>query len=208
MTASRRSVMTLYSAPGDLRGHRVRMVVAEKGIDAEVIELEPGSAARELADLNPYGETPTLVDRDLVLYDSKVVSEYLDERFPHPPLMPVDPVSRAKARLVLSRIERDWYWPMQALEDGAGDNAADLRRQLGESLAASDEVFGTGTTFFLSDELSMMDCMLAPLLWRLPYYGVAVPESASQVQAYAERLFARSTFQASLSELEQAMRRT
>jgi len=203
---SRRSVMTLYSAPESVYSHRVRLVLAEKGITAEIVEADVDGAAQDLADLNPYGEAPTLVDRDLVIYDSKVICEYLDERFPHPPLMPVDPVSRAKARLVVSRIERDWYALLEQVAASTGKSAAASRKQLTESLTASDEVFGSGTPFFLSEELSMMDCALGPLLWRLPHYGVELPDSAEHVHEYAERLFAREGFQKSLSDVERAMR--
>lgn len=206
-TVSRRGVMSLYSGPACAYSHRVRLVLAEKGISVEIIDVEPGEAPPEdLADLNPYGEAPTLVDRDLALYDARVVCEYLDERFPHPPLMPVDPVSRAKARLVISRIERDWYRLLDRLERGDARDTAGVRRELAEGLAASDEVFAAGTPFFLSDELTMMDCTLAPLLWRLPHYGVELPGEAEGVSAYAERLFARDGFRRSLSDVERAMR--
>lgn len=203
---SRRSVMTLYSSPESVHSHRVRFVLAEKGIAAEIIDAGDADAIQDLADINPYGEAPTLVDRDLVLYDARVICEYLDERFPHPPLMPVDPVSRAKARLVISRIDRDWYRLLEQLENGSGKAAGAARKALGESLAAGDEVFGAGTPFFLSDELSMMDIALGPLLWRLEHHGVELPESAGAVRDYAERLFDREGFQASLTDVERAMR--
>ncbi|WP_440996880.1 glutathione S-transferase N-terminal domain-containing protein [Arhodomonas sp. SL1] len=206
-TGSRRSVMTLFSGPTCVYSHRIRLVLAEKAISAEIVDVEPGGPIPEdLADLNPYGEAPTLVDRDLVLYDSRVIAEYLDERFPHPPLMPVDPVSRAKARLVISRIERDWVAPLYALEAATGRDEERSRKALAESLVASDEVFGSGMPFFLSEELSMMDCALAPLLWRLHHFGVAVPASAQHIHAYAQRLFEREAFQKSLSSAERAMR--
>jgi RNA polymerase-associated protein len=196
--------MRLYSRPDGVYSHRARLVLAEKGVAAGIVDAT--EAVRDLADLNPYGEAPTLVDRDLVLYDSRVIADYLDERFPHPPLMPVDPVDRAKARLVLSRIERDWYRLLDQLDEGAARDGETVRRHLGESLAASDEVFGSGTRFFLSDELTMMDCLLAPMLWRLPHYGVELPESARNVHAYAQRFFERPAFQNSLSDVERAMR--
>lgn len=207
MALSQRSSIGLYSDPSALDSHRVRLVLAEKGIAVEIVEVAPGGAPPEdLADLNPYAETPTLVDRDLALYDARVICEYLDERFPHPPLMPIDPVSRAKAKLVISRIDRDWCRLIQRLEDGEKKGVAKLKRDLGESLAASADVFATGTRFFLSDELTMMDCVLAPVLWRLPLYGVELPTEASAITEYADRLFQRETFQASLTESEQAMR--
>lgn len=204
---SRRSIMTLYSGPTNCDSHRVRFVLAEKGIAADVVSVDleeerPG----DLIDLNPYGEVPTLVDRDLILYDSKVISEYLDERFPHPPLMPVDPVSRAKARLVIYRIERDWCRLLMQLEAASGKIVGALRQELWESLVSSNEVFASGTAFFLSDELTMMDCALGPLMWRLPHYGVEIPASSEGIHDYQERLFALESFQKSLSEAERAMR--
>lgn len=204
---SRRSVMTLYSGPTNCDSHRVRFVLAEKGIAADIISVSPEEEHPEdLIDLNPYGEVPTLVDRDLILYDAKVISEYLDERFPHPPLMPVDPVSRAKARLVVYRIERDWCRLLAHLDAMDGKADAALRQELWQSLVSSNEVFASGTPFFLNDELTMMDCALGPLLWRLPHYGVDIPTSAEGIQDYQERLFALESFQKSLSEAERAMR--
>ncbi|MDN5849332.1 MAG: glutathione S-transferase N-terminal domain-containing protein, partial [Nitrococcus sp.] len=149
--------MTLYSGPSQCDSHRVRFVLAEKGIAADVIlvDLEEERSV-DLVDLNPYGEVPTLVDRDLILYDSKVISEYLDERFPHPPLMPVDPVARAKARLVVYRIERDWCRLLMQLDAADGETVSALRQELWQSLVASNEVFASGTPFFLSGELTMM----------------------------------------------------
>jgi RNA polymerase-associated protein len=195
--------MRLYSRPDGVYSHRVRLVLAEKGVSAEIIDAT--ECGQELADINPYAEAPTLVDRDLVLYDSRVVADYLDERFPHPPLMPVDPVDRAKSRLVLSRIERDWYRLLDRLDGASSEDRDRARREFGESLAASDEVFGAAT-FFLSDELTMMDCLLGPLLWRLPHYGVELPEQATQVRAYAQRIFDRAPFEHSLSDVERAIR--
>lgn len=196
--------MRLYSRPECVYCHRVRLVLAEKGVSAAI--LDAGEAGAELAALNPYAEAPTLVDRDLILYDSRVIADYLDERFPHPPLMPVDPVARAKARLVLSRIERDWYRLFDQLASDAGEDTARVRRYLGESLAASDEVFGAGNAFFLSDEITMMDCLLAPLLWRLPHLGVELPDQVRYVHEYAKVVFDRAPFESSLSDVERAMR--
>ncbi len=204
---SQRSTIGLYSDPLALDSHRVRLVLAEKGINVEVVEVDPeGVQPEDLADLNPYAETPTLVDRDLALYDARVICEYLDERFPHPPLMPIDPVSRAKAKLVISRIERDWYGLLAQLERQDKRRRTAVRRELAESLAASADVFGAGTAYFLSDEITMMDCVLAPLLWRLGHYGVELPSEAEAIADYAGRLFEREPFQASLTVTEQGMR--
>ncbi len=202
---SRRAVMTLFSGPTCPFSHRIRFVLAEKGITAEIQVVEEGAKPEDLLDLNPYGTVPTLVDRDLALYDTKVIVEYLDERFPHPPLMPVDPVSRAKARLVLYRVETDWYSLAQVLESGDEARAAEARKQLTDSLVASNEVFAS-QPHFLSEEFTVMDCTVAPLLWRLEHYGVHLPVEANAVSDYAERLFARESFQRSLSDAERAMR--
>ena len=206
MALSQRSTIGLYTDPASADSHRVRLVLAEKGINVEIVEVAPdGPQPEDLADLNPYAETPTLVDRDLALYDARVICEYLDERFPHPPLMPVDPVSRAKAKLVISRIERDWYQLLSHLERPDSRGKPAVRRELAEGLVASADVFDAGTPYFLSEELTMMDCALAPLLWRLGHYGVELPEAAAPIQAYAERLFDREPFRASLTLTEQAM---
>ncbi|KAB7623841.1 glutathione S-transferase N-terminal domain-containing protein [Alkalilimnicola sp. S0819] len=200
---SKRSIMTLYSGPTCPFSHRVRFVLAEKGIAVEIQSVEGDQQPEDLVDLNPYGSVPTLVDRDLALYDTKIICEYLDERFPHPPLMPVDPVSRAKARLVLYRIEADWYGPLARII--AGTKADQARKELRESLTAAADLFAA-QTWFLNEELSVMDCAVGPLLWRLPFYGVELPEQAKAVNAYAERLFALESFQNSLSEQERNMR--
>lgn len=202
---SRRAVMMLYSGPTSPYSHRVRFVLAEKGITADIVDVSGDSQPEDLLDLNPYGTVPTLVDRDLALYDTKVIVEYLDERFPHPPLMPVDPVSRAKARLVLFRIEKDWYRLLDQIEASEGAAADQARKELADSLTASGELFAA-QPFFLSEELSVMDCTVAPLLWRLPHYGVELPAQAEAVEEYAERIFARESFQKSLSDPERAMR--
>jgi len=202
--ANRRSVMTLYSSSTSCLCHRTRIVLAEKGIVYEVTYLDNQMLPEDLAEQNPYSSVPTLIDRDLVLFDARVISEYLDERFPHPPLMPVDPVSRAKTKIALFRMEKDWYSLVDIIESGNDAEAAHARKMLTESIAASDEVFGL-KTFFLSDEFSLMDTAIAPLLWRLNHYGIELPGQAKAVRAYAERVFERSCFQTSLSDVEKEM---
>src|ERR1051325_7101859 len=153
--SSRRSIMTLFSAPNDPWSHRTRIVLAEKGISIDIVSVEPGKFPEDLLDLNPYHSVPTLVDRDLVLYDSRVIVEYLDERFPHPPLMPVDPVTRAQFRLALYRIERDWYGLVQQIEqEGTGKEAGRLKKMLRDTILASTDLFKV-KPFFLSDEFSL-----------------------------------------------------
>lgn len=157
-------------------------------------------------DLNPYHTVPTLVDRDLTLYDSRVIIEYLDERFPHPPLMPVDPVTRAQFRLALFRIETDWYSIAEEAENSSdGKLGSKARKLLRESILQSTELFGA-RPYFLSEEFSLVDCTIAPLLWRLPVYGVDLGPDAEPIEAYMNRVFARRSFQQGLTELEQEMR--
>ena len=205
LVANRRSVMTLFSAPTEAQSHRTRIVLAEKDITVDVIDIDPDNKPEDLSDLNPYNTVPTLVDRDLVLYDPRVIMEYLDERFPHPPLMPVDPVSRARARLALYRIEQDWYDLLDEIESGDDKKAAKARKILRESLLTSVDVFNV-KPFFLSDEFSLVDCTIAPVLWRLPHYGIELPAQAKPILKYAERIFKRASFQESLSEAEREMR--
>jgi len=197
--------MALYSSSESLECHRVRFVLAEKGINVEIVDVDSDpSAAEDMAELNPYNETPTLVDRDLVLYDAGVINDYLDERYPHPPLMPVDPVSRAQLRLVHHRVLRDWYPLARDIEAATGKKAEKPRKQLKESIIAADELF-ENTDFVLSDELSLVDCSLAPLFWRLPAYGINLGKSAKSVQAYIQRLFGRESFKASLTAAEREL---
>ncbi|HKK14619.1 MAG TPA: stringent starvation protein SspA [Gammaproteobacteria bacterium] len=205
LIANRRSVMTLFSAASSPYSHQVRLVLAEKGITVDILDIDPDNKPEDLIDLNPYGTVPTLVDRELVLYESKVIMEYLDERFPHPPLMPVDPVSRAKARLTMFRIERDWYSLLGELESRSEKTQSKARKILRDSLTASAEVFAA-RPFFLSEEFSLVDCGLAPLLWRLPAYKVELPRQAKPVLDYAARMFERDSFKASLTEAEREMR--
>ena len=204
--ANRRSVMTLFSRPTDAWSHRTRLVLAEKSINIDIVDVDDSNYPEDLLDLNPYNTVPTLVDRDLVLYDSRVIIEYLDERFPHPPLMPVDPVTRAQFRLALYRIEHDWYALASEIEDG-GDRkpVTRARKALRDSIVSSVEIFGA-KRFFLSDEFSLVDCSIAPILWRLDAFGIDLPAQAKPIQQYMEEIFSRPSFQGSLTELEQEMR--
>lgn len=194
--------MALYSSETSLECHRVRFVLAEKGINVEIVNVSVDeSAAADLAELNPYNETPTLVDRDLVLYDAGVINDYLDERYPHPPLMPVDPVSRAQLRLVHHRILKDWYSLAKGIEESSGRKAEQLAKQLKESLLAANELFRM-QEYLLSDELSLVDCTLGPLLWRMPHYGIKLGKPGAAVENYAQRIFSRNSFKASLTQAE------
>ena len=206
VVANRRSVMTLFSRPTDIHSHRTRLVLAEKNINIEISNVMGPDLPEDLMDLNPYHTVPTLVDRDLTLYDSRVIIEYLDERFPHPPLMPVDPVSRAQFRLALFRIETDWYSIAEEAETSVdGKLGTKARKMLRESILQSMELFGA-RPYFLSEDFSLVDCTIAPLLWRLPVYGIDLGKDAEPIEEYMERVFARRSFQQSLTELEQEMR--
>jgi len=204
--ANRRSVMTLYSRPTCIHSHRARLVLAEKNINIDIISVDGPELPEDLMDLNPYHTMPTLVDRDLVLYDSRVIIEYLDERFPHPPLMPVDPVTRAQFRLALFRIETDWY-QLACEFDADSDRklSSKSRKMLRESILAGADLFAA-KPYFLSDEFSLVDCSIAPILWRLPVYGIELGSQAEAIDAYMKRVYARRSFQESLTELEQEMR--
>jgi len=201
---ARRSVMTLFSAPADPWSHRTRLVLAEKGIAIDLVNVDLNDLPEDLLDLNPYHSVPTLVDRDLVLYDSRVIMEYLDERFPHPPLMPVDPVARAQFRLALHRVERDWY-PLVYQIEAEPDRKLSLktRKTLRDTIVQSEDLFKV-RPYFLSDEFSMVDATIAPVLWRLPYYEVEL--TSAPILKYANHVFSRPAFRDSLSDTEQEMR--
>lgn len=199
--------LACFSDPADHYSHRVRIVLAEKAVGAEIIELPAGQFSAQLLEVNPYGSLPTLVDRDLALYEPSVVMEYLDERYPHPPLLPVYPVARANSRLLMHRIQRDWCVLVDRILDArSADSArAQARKELRESLIGVAALFA-GKPFFLSEEFSMVDCCLLPILWRLPQLDIELPRQAKPLLDYMERLFARDSFQASLSAIERAMR--
>ena len=201
---NRRLAMTLFSSDSCARCHTVRIVLAEKGINYDVKLVTEEQSPEDLIDLNPYNEVPTLVDRDLVLYHHQVIVEYLDERFPHPPLMPVDPVSRGRNRLMLQRIERDWYSLVDKIV-AAGADADAARNDLRDGLLSAVPIFDS-KAYFMSDEFSLMDCAIAPLLWRLPEFKIQLPGAAKPLLNYADKLFERAAFQESLTELEQEMR--
>jgi len=205
VAANRRSVMTLFSDPRCPYCHRARIVLAEKGISVDIVDVDAHDLPDEVMDFNPYGTVPTLVDRDLRLYESRIIMEYLDERFPHPPLLPVDPVSRANSRLYMYRVERDWYSLMDQILGGTGDDdAVRTRNELRESLIATSPVFAA-TPFFMNNEFSLVDCCVAPLLWRLPVLGIELPPQAQAVTDYAKRIFDWPAFDESLTEAEREM---
>ena len=200
-----RSAMALYSDDRSIECHRVRFVLAEKSINVDIINVSNNeSAAADLAELNPYNETPTLVDRDLLLHNAGVINDYLDERYPHPPLMPVDPVSRARLRLVHHRVLRDWFPLAQEIENSTGRKAEKAKQQLKESIVAANDLFQQAD-YLISNELSLVDCTLAPLFWRLPVYGIDLGKGGSSVQAYVQRVFSRPSFKTSLTRAEREM---
>lgn len=204
---AKKSSMIFYSDPACHYCHRVRIVLAEKGVAVDIQNINPQNPPRELSELNPYNNVPTLVDRDLVLYEPSVMMEYLDERFPHPPLLPVYPVSRAQSRLMIYRIQRDWCTLVDILLDPKTKEtpAARARKELRESLLAVEPIFSE-MPFFMSEEFTLVDCCVAPILWRLPKLGVELPKQGKPILEYAERLFKRESFREALSELEKEMR--
>ncbi len=204
---AKRSSMTFFSDPADHYCHRVRIVLAEKGVAVDIQDVNLDALPRELADINPYNTVPTLVDRDLVLYEPNVMMEYLDERFPHPPLLPVYPVTRAQSRLMMHRIQKDWCALADIILNPASKDAAvtKARKELREGLIGISPIFSE-KPFFMSEEFTLVDCCVAPLLWRLPVMGIELPRQAKDILAYAERLFERESFRESLSEAEKEMR--
>ena len=205
LLANRRSVMSLYSDPTDPASHAVRFVLAEKAINVEIHHVTMDDKPEDLNDLNPYSAILTLVDRDLVLYEPQIIMEYLDERFPHPPLMPVDPVARANNRLYRYRLQRDFYALVEDLENGERGVSNAARKCLRDHLSTLAPIFAQ-KTYFMSDDYSLVDCYLAPILWRLPAYGVRLPSHAKALNVFAHRLFEREAFAQSLTEAEHELR--
>lgn len=202
---ARRSSITLYSHPNSVHSHRVRLVMAEKGVaNYDVVELREDEQSEDLIDLNPYNTVPTLVDRELVVYDPRIIVEYIDERYPHPPLMPVDPVLRAQYRLAIFRMESDLYDLCEDLE-GTPAVARKARARMTELLTTLAAEFAP--KHYIGEEFSLLDCTLAPILWRLDHYQVSLPaKHGDRLGQYAARLFARPAFEASLSAEEADMR--
>ena len=204
----RRSAMTLFSDPMCQYSHRVRIVLAEKGVTVDIEDIDPKSVTEEILEANPYGTLPTLVDRDLALYESNVVMEYLDERFPHPPLLPVYPVARAESRLWIYRIERDWCVLIDQIKASPDSKKADAaRKEFRESLVTIAGIFEE-MPYFMSEEFTLVDCCLAPMLWRLPELEISLPNNrhVKPLHEYMERLFERPSFQESLTDLEREIR--
>ncbi len=198
--------MTLFSASHLVQSHRARFVLTEKGVNVSIADTDISNLPEDLVNLSSSNCVPTLVDRDLILYDTSVLTEYIDERYPHPPLMPVDPVGRAGIRLGLYRIERDLYTQMLILEAGGSDAVDTARENLRESLLVTSEIFSE-FPYFLSHEMTLADCALAPVLWRLSYYGIELSVAeAGPLLKYANAIFSRDSFQQSLTEDEREMR--
>ena len=204
--ANRRSMMELYSGNTCIRSHQVRFVLAEKGILTEINNVDGSVVPEDLMALNPYVSLPTLIDRELILYDSRVIVEYLDERYPHPPLMPVSPVERAKLRLGLATIERDFVEPAVALDLVLGTRVENAHRKKLKSLLTSSIDLFSIQRFFLSDDFTIVDCVIAPILWRLELFGIELSGNHKSIHSYMERIFSRVAFKESMTEDEEEMR--
>ncbi|MBK4775653.1 stringent starvation protein A [Candidatus Pantoea edessiphila] len=205
VAANKRSVMTLFSGPADVFSHQVRIVLAEKSINVEIEQIRMDNPPKDLIKINPYGTVPTLVDRELILYESRIIMEYLDERFPHPPLMPVYPIARGESRLMMHRINCDWYSMMNIIENNVGNESAIASSKLRKEILEISPLF-SHTPFFMSEEFSLVDCYLAPLLWRLPLLGINMNDMyCNDLKEYMKRIFSRDSFLASLTEVEREM---
>lgn len=198
-------MMTLYSGTTDPFSHRCRTVLYEKGMDFEVIDVDLYNKPEDIAVINPYNRVPVLVDRDLVLYEANIINEYIDERFPHPQLMPPDPILRARARQLLHTFEQELFSHIPALEAG-GKEADKSRAYVRDQLVQFTPAF-TKQRFMLGDDFSMLDVAIAPLLWRLEHYGIELPKSAAAIMKYAERIFSRQGFIDALTPSEKVMRK-
>ncbi|MDF7671296.1 glutathione S-transferase N-terminal domain-containing protein [Orbaceae bacterium ESL0721] len=207
VAVNKRSVMTLFCNTTDIYGHQIRFVLAEKGVTAEIEFVDAENLPQELLDLNPYGTIPTLIDRDLTLYEPHIALEYLDERFPHPPLMPVYPIMRANSRLTMYRMKKEWYSACETiLADPESEAAKIARKNLLDDLVAVSVMFKE-KAYFMSDDFTLSDCYFAPLLWRLPVLDITLPKVADKhYLPYMAHIFERPAFISSLTEDERKIR--
>ena len=204
---TRRSSMTFFSDARDHYSHRVRMVLAEKSVTVEIVDIDPNRKPRDLIEISPYNSVPVLADRDLVLYEANVIMEYLDERFPHPPLLPVYPVQRALSRLWIRRVEKEWSGRLDQLMTGKGRETVRTRarNELRESIVAIAPIFSE-KPFFMNDEFTLVDCCVAPIFWRLKMVGINLTERSTRpLRNYMHMIFERASFKDSLTEVEQEM---
>ena len=204
-------MMVLYSGTTCPFSQRCRFVLFEKGMDFEIRDVDLFNKPEDISVMNPYGQVPILVERDLILYESNIINEYIDERFPHPQLMPADPVMRARARLFLFNFERELFVYVHQLErrDVAKDGAKALdgaRQQIRDRLTQLTPIF-VKNKYMLGEDFSMLDVAIAPLLWRLDHYGIEMPKTAAPLLRYAERIFARPAYIEALTPSEKVMRR-
>ncbi len=199
-------MMTLYSTATCPFSHRCRIVLHEKDMDFQVIDVDPHNKPEDLAVISPYGRVPILIERDLVLYESNIINEYVDDRFPHPQLMPAEPVMRARARLLLHRFEQELFCHVEAVEQNDQKIADKMRVAIAESLTMIAPIFDK-QKYMLGDEYSMLDVAIAPLLWRLDHYGISLPKQATPLLKYSERLFSRPLFIDALTPSEKLMRK-
>jgi RNA polymerase-associated protein len=199
-------MMILYAGTSCLFSHRCRIVLYEKGMDFEIKHIDAFERQEEVASLNPYGKLPILVERDLTLYESNIINEYIDERFPHPQLMPADPAMRARARLMLHNLENDLFSQVRELENPDNKYPDKTRALVRDSLAQIAPLF-TRNRYMMGDEYTMLDVAIAPLLWRLGHYGIQLPRQAAPILKYAEMLFARPAFAEALTPVEKSMRK-
>jgi RNA polymerase-associated protein len=199
-------MMTLYSGTTCPFSQRCRIVLYEKGMDFQIVDVDLYNKPDDLAVMNPYNRVPVLVERDLILYESNIINEYIDDRFPHPQLMPADPVMRARARLFLYRFEQELFAHIDTIDKGPKKSADKARIIIRDSLTQISPVF-VKQKYMLGDEFSMLDVAIAPLLWRLDYYGIQVPKQAAPLMKYAERIFSRPAYIEALTPSEKVMRK-
>jgi RNA polymerase-associated protein len=199
-------MMQLYSGTTCPFSHRCRFVLYEKGMDFQVIDVDLYNKPEDIAVMNPYNRLPVLVERDLILYESNIINEYIDERFPHPQLMPADPVMRARARLMLFNMEVELFSQIESLESGKEKQVERSRQHVADRLIELAPVF-TKTKYMLGDDFTMLDVAIAPLLWRLDHYGIKLGKTAAPLMKYAERIFSRPAFIEALTPSEKVMRK-
>lgn len=193
--------ITLYSHADDFRSHWVRFVLTEKQIKHHLIIVDEDD--EDLASLNPYNQLPMLIENDLKLFNTAIISEYIDDRYRQNKLYADAPAPRAEQRQYIWRFEQDWLRLADIMlrhPDTLNPEAQKkARQQLKDTLISLTPLF-QHFPYFMSESFTILDCMLAPIFIRLKQMGIELPKQQCRpILLYCQRIFNRPSFQKSMT---------